>query len=162
MNKIRIIMTGGTFDKHYDELTGALTFKDSHLPEILNNSRCTLPLELEINELKDSLEMDDEDRDKIVSSCRECREDRIIIIHGTDTMTITAEQLARETPEKTIVLTGAMIPYAIRNSDALINFGFALCAVQMSEPGVYIAMNGQLFTAGRVVKDRGKGGFEKI
>ena len=162
MNKIRIIITGGTFDKHYDELAGALTFKDTHLQEILTYSRCTLPVELEINQLKDSLEMGDGDRRKIVDSCRECPENRIIVIHGTDTMTVTAELLAQDVPGKTIVLTGAMIPYSISKSDALFNFGCALSAVQMTSPGVYIAMNGRLFPAGKVRKNRKKGIFEEI
>ncbi|MDC7223454.1 MAG: asparaginase domain-containing protein [Spirochaetales bacterium] len=162
MENIRIIITGGTFDKHYDELAGALTFKDSHLQEILKYSRCTLPVELEINQLKDSLEMGDEDRKKIVASCLNCSENRIIIIHGTDTMTDTAEFLAREITGKTIVLTGAMIPYSISKSDALFNFGCALNAVQMAEPGIHIAMNGRLFAAGKVRKNRDKGIFEEI
>ncbi len=162
MSKIRIIITGGTFDKHYDELAGALTFKDSHLQEILTYSRCTLPVELEINQLKDSLDMGEDDRLRIVDSCRECPEDRIIIIHGTDTMTLTAELLAREIPGKTIVLTGAMIPYSISKSDALFNFGSAFTAVQMTSPGVYIAMNGRLFSAGKVRKNKEKGIFEEI
>ena len=162
MDKIRIIITGGTFDKHYDELAGALTFKNSHLSEILEYSRCTLPVELEINQLKDSLEMGDEDRDIIVNSCRECKEDRIIIIHGTDTMTVTAEKLAKEINNKTIILTGAMIPYSIRKSDALFNFGSALSAVQLADRGVYIAMNGRLFSSGAVIKDRDNGVFVEI
>jgi L-asparaginase len=160
MDKIRIIITGGTFDKHYDELSGALTFKDSHLPEILQYSRCTLPVELEINQLKDSLDMGDEDRDSIVQSCLNCPEDRIVIIHGTDTMTLTAEKLAAEIKNKTIILTGAMIPYSISKSDALFNFGCALNAVQMASSGIYLAMNGRLFEAGKVQKNREKGIFE--
>ncbi len=162
MEKIRIIITGGTFDKHYDELAGALTFKDTHLPEILSYSRCTLPVELEINQLKDSLDMGDEDRLKIAASCRDCGEDKILIIHGTDTMTVTAELLAREISGKTIVLTGAMIPYSVSRSDALFNFGCALSAVQMADKGVFIAMNGHLFRSGRVRKNREEGIFEEI
>jgi L-asparaginase len=162
LEKIRIIMTGGTFDKHYDELAGALTFKDSHLQEILEYSRCTLSVELEVNQLKDSLDMGDEDRRRIVQSCRDCPEKRIVITHGTDTMTDTAELLAREITDKTIIITGAMIPYAIRKSDALFNFGCALNAVQLTSPGVHIAMNGRIFEAGKVRKNRKKGIFEEI
>jgi len=160
MEKIRIIITGGTFDKHYDELAGSLTFKDTHLPEILTYSRCTLPVELEINQLKDSLDMGDEDRLKIVESCRNCSEKRILIIHGTDTMTVTAELLAREISGKTMVLTGAMIPYSVSKSDALFNFGCALSAVQMAGEGTHIAMNGRLFKAGQVRKNKKEGLFE--
>ncbi|MDC7218951.1 MAG: asparaginase domain-containing protein [Spirochaetales bacterium] len=162
MDKIRIIMTGGTFDKHYDELAGALTFKDSHLREILEYSRCTLPVELEANQLKDSLDMSDEDREQILASCKSCPEKRIVIIHGTDTMTQTAEKLAREIKDKTIIITGAMIPYPIRKSDALFNFGCALNAVQLMPQGVHIAMNGRIFEAGHVRKNREKGIFEEI
>lgn len=161
MEKIRVIMTGGTFDKHYDELAGTLTFKDSHLPEILEYSRCTLDVVLEINQLKDSLEMGDEDREQIVRACRSCPEKRIVIIHGTDTMTVTAELLAAQVSDKTVVLTGAMIPYAIRKSDALFNFGCALSFVQTAGRGVYIAMNGRLFDTDRVRKNREMGVFEE-
>lgn len=161
-SKIRVIITGGTFDKHYDELSGSLTFKDTHLAEILEYSRCTLPVELEINQLKDSLEMEDSDRAKIIKSCNESIEKMIVIIHGTDTITVTAELIQKKVKDKVVVLTGAMIPYSIRKSDALFNFGSALTSVQLLEKGVYVAMNGRVFEAGKVLKNREKGVFEEV
>jgi L-asparaginase len=158
---IRIIITGGTFDKAYDEIRGSLTFKDTHLPEILKFVRCTIPIELELNQLIDSLDMQTANRLSILESCRRAEEDRIIITHGTDTMAETAEVLGKAGLAKTIVMTGAMVPYMVSNSDAVFNLGCALMAVQMMPRGVYIAMNGRLFAWDNVRKDKGLGIFQE-
>jgi len=160
--KIRIIITGGTFDKQYDELRGELTFKETHLPEILRYTRCTLPIELEINQLIDSLEMVDANRARILDSCRKSSEERIVITHGTDTMTETAGLLGSASLAKTIVLTGAMVPYAVSGSDAVFNLGCAVSAVQLLSHGVYIAMNGTIFRWDDVRKNREMGVFETV
>jgi L-asparaginase len=158
---IRIIITGGTFDKHYDEIRGSLTFKDSHLPEILKFVRCSVPLELELNQLIDSLDMQASNRIRIQESCRRAHEERIIITHGTDTMVETAAVLGNSALEKTIVLTGAMVPYIFSNSDAVFNLGCAVAAVQLLPHGVYVVMNGMVFPWDRVRKNRQLGVFEK-
>ncbi|HHY55439.1 MAG TPA: asparaginase [Chloroflexi bacterium] len=157
---MRIIATGGTFDKHYDEIRGELTFKDSHLPGILKQARLTLPIVLEINQLIDSLHMQEANRRHILAACEAAPETQIVVIHGTDTMTQTARVLGVAQLAKTIVLTGAMIPYAIQGSDALFNLGFACAAAQLLPPGVYIAMNGQIFTWDNVHKNTQTGVFE--
>jgi L-asparaginase len=159
---IRIIITGGTFDKHYDEIRGSLTFKDSHLPEILKFVRCSVPIELEPNQLIDSLDMHTSNRLRILESCRHAPEERIVITHGTDTMVETAVHLGREVQGKTVVLTGAMVPYKFGSSDGLFNLGSALALVQTLPPGVYIAMNGQVFPWDRVHKNKEKGIFEPL
>lgn len=159
MEKARLIITGGTFDKHYDEIRGELSFKDSHLPEILPIIRCQVPVELEINQLVDSLDMKEENRKSIVESCRRSQEDRILIIHGTDTMTETALELGKENLPKTIVLTGAMVPYSVQRSDALFNLGTALGCLGLLKPGVYIAMNGLVFPWNKVMKNKSMGIF---
>jgi L-asparaginase len=158
---IRIIITGGTFDKHYDEIHGNLTFKDSHLPEILAFVRCTVQIELELNQLIDSLDMHAANRLQVLESCRRAPEDRIVITHGTDTMVETAGVLGKAGLAKTIVLTGAMVPYIFSNSDAVFNLGAAVMAVQVLDPGVYIAMNGRVFPWDRVRKNRERGVFEE-
>jgi L-asparaginase len=160
--KIRLIITGGTFDKDYDALKGELTFKQSHLPGILEQIRCTVPVALEINQLIDSLEMREEDRQKILDSCRSAPEKHILVTHGTDTMIATAAVLGQAGLEKTIVMTGAMIPYAVSNSDAVFNLGCAFCAVQLLAPGVYIAMNGRIFAWDEVRKNYDRGIFEAL
>ncbi|MFB3828663.1 MAG: asparaginase domain-containing protein [Bryobacteraceae bacterium] len=159
-NRIRVFVTGGTFDKEYDELAGRLYFKDSHLPEMLKLGRCALELEIRTLMLIDSLEMTDADRALIVEQCRTAPEARIVITHGTDTMTETADALAAAALGKTIVLTGAMVPYKFGSSDGLFNLGSALAFAQILPPGVYIAMNGRYFPAGRVRKNRSTGVFE--
>ncbi len=159
---IRVIVTGGTFDKHYDELRGELTFKDSHLPEILRLTRVTVPVEIELNQLIDSLQMQDANRRSVLEACRRAPESRIVITHGTDTMAETAALLGPAGLDKTIVLTGAMIPYKIQGSDALFNFGTAVAAVQLLSPGVWIVMNGRVFPWNRVRKNREKGVFEEV
>lgn len=156
----RLIITGGTFDKHYDEIQGELTFKDSNLPEILKTVRCTVPIEMEIIQMLDSLHMGEEHRAQILESCSRAKEDKIIITHGTDTMTTTARRLGKAKLPKTIILTGAMVPYAIRGSDAVFNLGCSLMASQTLPHGVYIVMNGQHFLWDNVKKNREKGIFE--
>ncbi len=158
---IRIIITGGTFDKAYDEIRGSLTFKDTHLPEILRFVRCTVPIELELNQLIDSLDMQTANRLSILESCRRAAEERIVITHGTDTMTETAEVLGNADLKKTIVMTGAMVPYMVSNSDAVFNLGCALLAVQILPAGVYIAMNGQVFAWDNVRKNKELGVFQE-
>src|SRR6184192_2041237 len=162
---IRIFVTGGTFDKEYNELTGALSFKDTHLPEMLRLGRCRLDVSMRTLMMIDSLEMTGADRAIIVEQCRQAAEPRILITHGTDTMIDTAAALASALPAsigKTIVLTGAMIPYAFGSSDGLFNLGSALSFVQVLPTGVYIAMNGQCFAWDRVRKNRERGEFEEI
>ena len=160
---VRIFVTGGTFDKQYNELTGALTFKDTHLPEMLRLGRCRLDVSITTVMMMDSLDMSAPDRATIVDRCRQAAEARILVTHGTDTMVETARALAHGCPAragKTIVLTGAMIPYAFGSSDGLFNLGSALSFVQALPPGVYIAMNGRCFTWDRVQKNRETGVFE--
>ncbi len=158
---IRVIITGGTFDKHYDEIRGNLTFKDTHLPEILKSARCAVPVELELNQLIDSLDMQTANRLQVLESCRRAAEERIVITHGTDTMVETAEVLGRAGLAKTIVLTGAMLPYIFSNSDAVFNLGCALAAVQLLPRGVYVAMNGRVFPWDNVRKNTELGVFEE-
>jgi L-asparaginase len=159
--RIRILITGGTFDKQYDEIKGRLFFKDSHLPEMLRLGRSKLPVEIRTLMMVDSLEMSDADREIIVEQCRAVPESRIVITHGTDTMATTARLLAERVQGKTVVLTGAMIPYAFGSSDGLFNLGSALAFVQTLAPGVYVAMNGRHFPAARVQKNRDSGIFEQ-
>lgn len=158
--KIRIIITGGTFDKQYDEIKGTLGFKDTHLPEILHAVRCTLGIEMEINQLIDSLEMRPPNRQKILTSCRRAPEEHIVITHGTDTMVETAQVLGKARLEKTIVLTGAMVPYAVSGSDAVFNLGCSIAAVQLLPHGVFVSMNGRIFDWDNVIKIRDRGVFE--
>jgi L-asparaginase len=158
---VRIIITGGTFDKEYNELDGKLFFKDTHLPEMLKLGRCKVPVEIRTLMLVDSLEMTDADRQIIVEQCRKCMEDRIVITHGTDTMEETAKVLGQAGLEKTIVLTGAMVPYKFGSSDGLFNLGSALTFAQTLSRGVYIAMNGRYFTWENVKKNKKIGEFEE-
>ncbi len=160
--EVRILATGGTFDKEYDEIRGQLFFKESHLSEILKLGRCRLEARVETVMLIDSLEMTDQDRQRIAEHCRSVPEARIIVTHGTDTMVETARLLASEVRGKTIVLTGAMIPFAFGSSDGLFNIGGAMTAVQILPPGVYIVMNGRVFPWYRARKNRTTGVFELI
>jgi L-asparaginase len=159
---IRIVVTGGTFDKEYDELTGNLRFLDTQLPKLLELGRCQLDCRITTLMLKDSLDMNDDDRALIAGFCRDAEETRVVITHGTDTMTATAQVLARKVPDKTIVLTGAMIPCSFGASDGPFNIGGALAAVQVLPAGIYIAMNGQVFPWHNVRKNRELGRFEAI
>lgn len=159
---IRIFVTGGTFDKEYNELNGQLYFKDSHLPEMLDLGRCLVPVDIRTLMMIDSLEMTDMDRELIARHCAEADEQHIIITHGTDTMADTARLLAQKNRDKTIVLTGAMIPYKFGSSDGLFNLGSAMAFVQTLAPGVYVAMNGRYYTADNVRKNKQSGVFEEI
>ncbi len=159
---IRVFATGGTFDKEYDELRGTLDFQETHLPEMLRLGRCHLDVSVRTLMMVDSLDMTDEDRATIVDHCRRCEETQIVITHGTDTMVDTARALAQGLSEKTIVLTGAMVPYAFGSSDGLFNLGSALSFVQVLPPGVYVAMNGRCFPWHNVRKNREAGIFEPL
>jgi L-asparaginase len=162
MDCLRLFVTGGTFDKQYNELTGALAFKETHLVEMLRLGRCRLEVSIQTLMMIDSLEMTDADRALIVSACGKAAETRIVITHGTDTMVETARALAAGLPpgEKTVVLTGAMVPYAFGSSDGLFNLGSALSFAQVLPAGVYVAMNGRWFSWDRVRKNRETGVFE--
>ena len=159
---LRLIATGGTFDKHYNELNGVLGFSDSHLPEVIKRSRMTVPVALDVLPLLDSLDMQDPDRQRVLASCQAAKEKAIVIIHGTDTMRETAAVLGAADLGQTIVLTGAMIPYEIANSDALFNLGFACGVAQALPAGVYVAMNGQVFPWDNVQKNRAAGVFQQL
>ena len=159
--KIKIFATGGTFDKEYNELNGELFFKETHLQEILSLGRSRVPVEIQMIMMKDSLHMTDEDRKILVENCLKTPEQKIIITHGTDTMVETARALAAQVKNKTIVLTGALIPYKFGSSDGLFNLGSALAFVQTLSPGVYIAMNGRCFNWDNVRKNKQLGEFEE-
>jgi len=158
---IRILVTGGTFDKQYDEIHGRLHFTETQLPEMLRLGRCRVDLSIRTVMLVDSLEMSDGDRNLIAQNCAQAPESRIVITHGTDTMVETARAIAQAGTGKTIVITGAMVPYAFGSSDGLFNLGSALSFVQTLPPGVYIAMNGRYFQWDRVRKNRQTGVFEE-
>ncbi|KAA3618105.1 MAG: asparaginase [Calditrichaeota bacterium] len=159
---IKILITGGTFDKEYDEITGQLQFKDTHIPAMLKTARSRLPIHVRNIMMVDSLEMSDIDRKIILEICKKSEEDKIVITHGTDTMEKTARQLGEEITGKTIVLTGAMVPFAFGSSDGFFNLGSALSFVQSLPNGVYIAMNGRYFNWDNVRKNRELGVFESI
>lgn len=162
MKKIKIFVTGGTFDKEYNELTGTLYFKDTHIPEMLALGRSLVPVDIKILMMVDSLYMSDGEREIILKNCIEAEEDRIVITHGTDTMVQTAQLLGKNIKDKTIVLTGAMVPYKFGSSDGLFNLGSALAFAQTLPYGVYIAMNGRYFKWDNVVKNKNTGVFEEI
>jgi L-asparaginase len=159
---IRIFVTGGTFDKEYNEIDGTLFFKDTHLPEMLKLGRCKLEVDIRTLMLVDSLEMTEDDRGIIVEQCRKVSEDRIVITHGTDTIDLTAKALGIAKLPKTIVLTGAMVPYKFGSSDGLFNLGSALAFAQTLNHGVYVAMNGRYFAWDNVRKNKRTGEFEEL
>ena len=159
---LKILVTGGTFDKEYNEINGMLYFKDTHISEMLRLGRCRLETTLRTVMMIDSLEMTDADRQLILEHCKKAPEEKIVITHGTDTMVETARILAQGRTGKTIVLTGAMIPYAFGSSDGLFNLGSALSFAQTLPPGVYLAMNGKYFAWDNVRKNRERGEFEEI
>jgi L-asparaginase len=161
-HRIRILVTGGTFDKEYNELTGELFFQETHLPDMLRLGRCRLDVAVETLLMIDSLQMTDVHRQSILDRCVAAPEQRIVITHGTDTMERTARLLGKQVSGKTIVLTGAMVPYTFGSSDGMFNLGTALAFVQTLAPGVYVAMNGRCFPWNRVRKNRDKGVFEAI
>jgi len=159
---LRILATGGTFDKHYNELNGTLGFADSHVPALLARCRLTVEVALEQLPLMDSLDMADADRARILAACQAATEKAVVIIHGTDTMPQTAAVLVPAKLGQTIVLTGAMISYAIANSDAMFNLGFAAGVAQTLPPGVYVAMNGKIFAWDNVQKNKAAGVFQPL
>jgi L-asparaginase len=159
---VRILITGGTFDKEYDEIEGRLYFKDTHIAEMLKLGRCRTDVQIRTVMMIDSLEMTPEDRQLILQNCRTAPEKQIVITHGTDTMVETARVLAEGIGDKTVILTGAMIPYAFGSSDGLFNLGSALSLAQALPPGIYIAMNGMHFNWDQVRKNRKLGIFEPI
>ena len=159
---IRILVTGGTFDKKYNERNGELFFQDTHVAEMLRLGRSRVDVTIRTVMMIDSLEMTDAERALIVQNCLQAEEDRIVITHGTDTMTETAAAVARAVTGKTVVLTGAIIPYAFGSSDGLFNLGSALSFAQVLPAGVYVAMNGKYFGWERVRKNRERGEFEEI
>ncbi len=158
---LRILVTGGTFDKSYDELDGRLRFHDSHVPEMLRLGRSRLAVEVETLMLIDSLDMTDADRERIVEACRRAPEQRLVVTHGTDTMEHSARALGAAGLQKTIVLTGAMVPYTFGSSDGLFNLGSALAFAQVLPVGTYVAMNGRCFGWDGVRKNRATGVFEE-
>lgn len=162
MKKIRILITGGTFDKEYDELSGKLFFRDTHVEEMLRLGRSRLSLTVEKVMMIDSLDMKESHRQKILQRCRSAKESMILITHGTDTMEKTAQTLGRAQLKKTIILTGAMVPYKFGSSDGLFNLGSALAFAQSLPVGVYVAMNGRCFPYDNVTKNRKTGEFTVI
>lgn len=159
---IRIFITGGTFDKEYNELNGQLYFKDTHLTDLLDLGRNKVPVQIRTLMMIDSLEMTDHDRELIAHQCNQCEETKIVITHGTDTMSETANVLAQKVKGKTVILTGAMIPIKFGSSDGLFNLGSALAFAQTLSPGIYVAMNGRYFHWDNVRKNKETGMFEEV
>ncbi|GAB6175358.1 asparaginase domain-containing protein [Desulfobaculum senezii] len=159
---IRILVTGGTLDKEYNQLDGELVFTKTHITDILTQAKCTAEVTIETVMLKDSLHMVDADRQSILESIRRCPEDKVIVTHGTDTMPETAAVVGQAVTDKTVVFVGAMVPYSFVNSDALFNLGCAFTAVQVLPRGSYITMNGKVFQWDNVRKNRQKGEFEPL
>ena len=162
MKHIKIFSTGGTFDKEFNEITGELFFKKTQLYELLDMGRSKLDIKIETLMMVDSLKMSDTERQYIVDKCKKEKTHKIIITHGTDTMVKTAELLAKQITDKTIILTGAMIPIKFGSSDGLFNLGSAMSFIQVLEPGIYITMNGRYFNWNNVRKNKIQGVFERI
>lgn len=162
MEKIKIIVTGGTFDKEYNELNGQLYFKETHIYEILEMGRARLNLDILPLMLMDSLQMEEPHRKEILENCLKTTSSKILITHGTDTMVATAKYLAQKNIDKTIVLTGAMIPYRFGSSDGIFNLGSSLAFVQTLPSGVYVSMNGKIFDWDNVRKNKEIGEFETL
>lgn len=160
--EIKVFITGGTFDKEYNELNGTLYFNETHLFEMLTLGRSRLDLSIQTLMLKDSLDFEEADRQLIANACNETTASKILITHGTDTMTNTASYLAKHCPNKTIVLTGAMVPYKFGSSDGMFNLGSALAFAQVLPTGIFIAMNGKIFEADKAIKNTNRGEFESI
>ena len=158
---IRILITGGTFDKRYDEIGARLHFTESQVPDMLRLGRSRVDVAIRTVMLVDSLDMSEADRELIARNCLQAPESRILVTHGTDTMVETARVIASRVEGKTVVLTGAMVPYAFGSSDGLFNLGSALSFAQVLPPGVYVAMNGRYFPWDRVSKNRKTGVFEE-
>ena len=162
MSSTRIFITGGTFDKEYDLLNGKLFFQDSHVEEMLTKGRCTISYNTKTLMMIDSLDMTAMDRKIICEQCKECEEDKIIVTHGTDTMIETAKLLGESNIQKTIILTGALIPYTFGSSDGMFNLGSSIAYAQSLPIGVYVVMNGIAFNWDKVVKNKKTGYFEKV
>lgn len=160
--KLKIFATGGTFDKVYNEADGSLIFKETHLNHILNDAKSKIDIEIETIMLVDSLDMKEHHRQEILDRCSSCTEDRIVITHGTDTMVETAKLLGEKIKDKTIVLTGAMVPYSFVKSDAHFNLGCAIAFAQTLPNGVYVTMHGKIFNHDNVRKNKETSGFEMI
>jgi len=158
----KIFVTGGTFDKEYNELNGQLFFKHTHLPEMLKLGRSRLKIDIVTLMMIDSLDMTDADRNTILENCKKAKEDKILITHGTDKMVETAKVLGNSIKDKIIVLTGAIIPYKFDSSDGLFNLGSSLAFVQTLPHGVYISMNGKCFHWDNVRKNKSTGIFDEI
>lgn len=155
--RIRLIIAGGTIDKVYNELTGDLAFGDTHLTQMLKQARYEDQMTIEHILMKDSLDMTQEDRDKLAEACFDASEERIVVTHGLDTMIESAQTILRALKDKpkTVVLTGAVVPYSFgTTSDALFNLGTALAFAQALPSGVYVAMNGRYFSSDNVQKDK--------
>ena len=159
---ITVFVTGGTFDKEYNEISGELYFKDTHIREILELGRAQIEVKIKKLMLVDSLNMANKDRRVVLENCVSAKDKKIVVTHGTDTMIKTAKFLAKEKLKKTIVLTGAMIPYKFGSSDGLFNLGSAFAFAQTLSNGVFIAMNGRFFDWDKVVKNKISGKFEEI
>jgi len=159
---VRFFVTGGTFDKEYNELNGELLFQQTHLPEMLRLGRSRVPAEVTTLMMVDSLAMTDDQRQTIAQACLEAAEERLVVTHGTDTMVETARVLAQTVRNKTVVLTGAMVPWKFGSSDGLFNLGSALAFAQVLPPGVYLSMNGRWFAWDNVRKNKAKGEFETL
>ena len=159
---IKLFITGGTIDKQYNPLNGELVFVKTHLSEMLEQAKNKIDVEQEFVMLKDSLDMDDNDRAMILEKCKVAKEEKILITHGTDTMVETAQVLGKSISNKTIVLTGAMVPFSFGKTDALFNLGTAIAAVQVLSSGVFITMNGKIFSWDNVRKNKEIGEFENI
>ncbi len=159
---IRILITGGTFDKEYDEINGKLDFEETHVPEMLKLGRNAVPTEVRTIMMIDSLDMTNADREVILHNIKSVPEQQIILTHGTDTMAETAAYIAKENIEKTVVLTGAMIPYKFGSSDGFFNLGSAMAFVQVLPVGVYVVMNGRYYSWDNVRKNKKTGFFEEL
>ncbi|MBP7478444.1 MAG: asparaginase [Chitinophagales bacterium] len=162
MSALKIFITGGTFDKEYDLINGRLFFQDTHIEEMLLKGRSTILHSIQTLMMIDSLDMTDADRNIILENCRACAEERIIVTHGTDTMTETAIKLGAENLAKTIILTGAMVPYTFGSSDGMFNLGSSMAYAQCLPHGVYVVMNGKAYQWDNVIKNKKTGFFEPI
>ncbi len=159
---IQLLVTGGTFDKEYNELNGSLVFKDTHIQEMLRLGRCKVNVDVRTLMMIDSMEMTEMERGIILENCRKCKRERIVITHGSDSMEVTAQTLGQAIKNKTIVLTGAMVPYKFGSSDGLFNLGSALAFAQSLPHGVFVAMNGRCFAWNKVRKEKKTGEFEEV
>ncbi|MCP4123294.1 MAG: asparaginase [Bacteroidetes bacterium] len=159
---IYILVTGGTFDKEYDMINGKLYFDETHIPEILDLGRSKLNVRVRTLMMIDSLDMTEQDRVIIRDNCARLNTERIVITHGTDTMVQTAAVIAEAELPKTVIITGALIPYKFGSSDGFFNLGNALAFAQTLPHGVYIAMNGRCFQWNEVQKNKSTGYFEEI